>query len=233
MDQSQENRVSIGEAIARVGAAIYGADWINGFSERERWLIETYVGASARPCRERIGTQHTRYGVSDRPWNMVPTDPKLISEIERAYDRLLWSDRQCNRILDWLDSHGFDWDESDFDADALTNELAKELPSAAIDVSRQDGSPNVAPTSIGRTPPIPSARSKLDAAEASATEIARRYIAEQRAAKRKPTQSGMLDSVKGANLGFGRDLLKSAYRAAYRDSMGEEVPGPGRPKSQN
>jgi hypothetical protein len=62
---------------------------------------------------------------------MNPKDPALAAEVQRAIDRRDWREAQLERAFDWLETAGFDSNNSVADERTLASTLAKAFPSKA------------------------------------------------------------------------------------------------------
>lgn len=100
-----ESRISPDEALRLVAAAIAARDqveWLGPLNGHQERLISYYVEGNSGSS---IRRSHVTYCVSGQNWAKRPSDPKLVSEIERAiYQRDLYEE-QCDGANDWLDSH--------------------------------------------------------------------------------------------------------------------------------
>jgi len=121
--------ISTKEAAARVGAAIYGDDWIGTLPIREKWLIERYIKGVRSSSPSSLLPSSVTYSIAGRIWAEYPSDPALVAEVERARDRRDWMDEQQDSARDWLESHGFDIDGEIIDAEALATALEDAFPS--------------------------------------------------------------------------------------------------------
>jgi hypothetical protein len=122
------SRISIDEAVKRVGRAIYGDDWISSFTKREEWLVEHYIdGRTHSGAQASTMPGRTTYSVAG--WAEYPWESALLAEVTKARDRRNWSKEQEDEVFDWLEGHGFDVEAASFDHDALLGELEKDFPS--------------------------------------------------------------------------------------------------------
>jgi hypothetical protein len=126
--------VSMDKAVGRVGATIYGAEWIGALTQRGRWLIERYVDGLPQPSS--IMRAQVSYSYGGRTWATIPSDPALAAEVERACDRREWHDAQCASALDWLETHGFDVDAEVVSGETLAREMTKDFQSKVTAAQR-------------------------------------------------------------------------------------------------
>jgi hypothetical protein len=130
------SRLSIDNAARRVGEAMFGDDWIDQITKREKWLIDRYVEGRGTQAPSSIFPGRITYVGHGRSWVELPRDPALVAEVDRARDRRDWCDQQWALAFDWLEEHGFDLeatgiDEDTFDAAAVS---LRELEPAAAEV---------------------------------------------------------------------------------------------------
>jgi hypothetical protein len=125
MERKQTAPVSIDDAARRVGAAIYGDEWVGELTERERWLIARYVEGSVRPTSTSIVYNRPKYEMGGRAMAEWPSDPEMRKEVEKAYDRNDWRAGQWDRAFEWLETKGFDLEASTIDSAALSLAISR------------------------------------------------------------------------------------------------------------
>jgi hypothetical protein len=140
MVKKETARVPLNEAARYVGYAIFGDEWVNAITEREKWLIERYhndqwIEITSRTVPGKIGY----YDGKGRPDK--PRDPLLAAEAARARDRREWCDEQWARAFRWLKNRGFDTDAATVDGEALVKEVARAFPQNAPASKRKGGRP--------------------------------------------------------------------------------------------
>jgi hypothetical protein len=215
MVEHDPSRVSMNEAVGRVGAAIYGAQWIGALTERERWLIARYVDGSSKPQASSIVSGMVSYTVGGHRWAELPVDPALVAEVERALDRRDWHEVQCERAFDWLESHSFDVDAQSIAGEALAREMAKDFSSKGV----------------GSVPTPFKAETARSVTEKSADKLAKEYIIAAQKRGERPTATGLVKYVRAAHPDRrgGREFL----RRAIKKQLGEAFKGAGRPQKNS
>jgi hypothetical protein len=116
MNCEPNSGIDIGDAARRVGAVMYGDEWIGDITEREKYLISRYVEGYRS-----LTVAPPKFVVRGRDWVEYPSDPILVVEVERARDRRDWREHQFAEAYDWLDDHNFHLPP--IDSDALAREL--------------------------------------------------------------------------------------------------------------
>jgi hypothetical protein len=141
--------ISSAEAARRVGAAMYGDEWIGDLTNREKYLITRYVEGYPR-------VRVVKIVVRGREWVEYPSEPTLMAEVERARDRRDWREYQLGEAYDWLDGHGFRY-QPVIDSDALTREMNRSFspvsgpPATANKGGRRRGRPPAVDWSVVET----------------------------------------------------------------------------------
>ena len=118
MNCEPNSGIDIGDAARRVGAVMYGDEWIGDITEREKYLISRYVEGYRS-----LTVAPPKFVVRGSDWVEYPSDPALVVEVERARDRRDWREHQLAEAYDWLDDHNFHLPP--IDSDALARELRR------------------------------------------------------------------------------------------------------------
>lgn len=84
------------EAIARVGQAIYGDNWIGSLSSRQEWLLEEYADEKSYGLFTIIIYNTKRSKLT----------PSLLDEFTKAEDRGNWMHAQYDEARYWLSDRG-------------------------------------------------------------------------------------------------------------------------------
>jgi hypothetical protein len=91
--------ISWNEAVARVGRARFGQEWVGNLTHRERYLIDEY-GDQSQPSSIHPGV--IRFVNSKR----LHLSPSLAEELAQAEDRKRWKVKQDLFAFDWLQRYG-------------------------------------------------------------------------------------------------------------------------------
>jgi len=134
MNGERNSRIDTADAARRVGAVMYGDEWISDITEREKYLITRYVegyrGFTVAP---------PKFVVRGRDWVEYPSDPALVAEVERARDRRDWREHQLAEAYDWLDDHNFH--HAPIDSCALARELRRCFSQVSVAPAKKGGRP--------------------------------------------------------------------------------------------
>jgi hypothetical protein len=99
---------------------MFGDDWIDALTPREKWLVDNYVEG-----RRRDGLVNTPSVMAGCSWSIVPLDPALRGEVERARDRRDWRKDQWEQAFHWLEEQDFDLDVVDVEENVLEAALLR------------------------------------------------------------------------------------------------------------
>jgi hypothetical protein len=90
--------ISYGEALERVGRALYGKDWIGRLSHRERWLLDA---SPIKPAKGSILPGHFIVNTD------IQLTPELSAELGAAKDRQRRMQAQYGLVKQWLERRGW------------------------------------------------------------------------------------------------------------------------------
>jgi hypothetical protein len=122
--------ISLNDASVRIGEAKFGADWIGKLTERERWLIKRYVERRHQSPSSILAEEIAFVGPGGP--KIPVNDPKLVSEVERARDRLEHMNDQYDEVYDWLKDRGFDTETASLDLTQFERAFAATFSAAAM-----------------------------------------------------------------------------------------------------
>jgi hypothetical protein len=146
MNGERKSGIGFPDAVAQVGRAMFGDEWIGELllTEREEFLITRYVEkylVGAVPA-------HT-YAILGREWVEYPDNPALVAEVEHARDRMDWREHQVIAANQWLNDHNFR--HAPIDSDALAREIDRCFSPVSVAPASKGGRPPAVDWTVVKT----------------------------------------------------------------------------------